>query len=274
VILSQDGKAEWNKRIRAGLFVYLVTTIIYGFKCRLYGKIQTRIEDVKKELSDLKSFLEALGINGIYVKTLNNLIKEVEIKEKLYTSRWLVNEELLTEIVNELNNLETIIVDRLGRKPIVIFHPVGRLNYDKLVKEGLRALLQDSVLLNRLSKVVKHDLEEALYCLCFERPTAATMVALRAVEAALRELYLAFKPNAKIKGINWKKIINELRELFRQRNIEAETLIGYLDHLRSIRNAAEHPDKIFSQIEGEDTLIKTCDAIREIYKIINELKIG
>jgi len=141
-----------------------------------------------------------------------------------------------------------------------------------LIEKDLLGLLYDEELLKHLPNIIRHDLEEALYCLCFERPTAATMVALRAIEAALRQLYLSLKPGAKIKGINWKTIVNELKELIKQQNIEAESLIGYLDHLREIRNTAEHPDKIFDQVEGEDTLIHACYAIREMYKIINKLQ--
>jgi len=261
-----DNKEEWCLKVLGGALTYLIASNINILKA--YCKLTRNIKEydakfVRNVLMEIKKSLKILSINGYCILLINRLYNELRSKQTPDTS-------LIEKTISTLEELDTIIRKELSSKPIVIFNPKGRLDYARLIKSGLIGLLQDSDLLDKLSNIVSHDLEEALYCLCFERPTAATMVALRAVEAALRQLYLTLKPDAEIEHINWGRILSELEELFRQYNIEARTLLGYLDHLREIRNRAEHPDKIFNQVEAEDALIHACYATKEIYNIIKQ----
>jgi len=259
---------EWSERIRGGFYAVATVTIVLG----LLAKDHIKFSELEKELGRLKEGLEVLGINGTVTGLIDHILSEAE--ETVVHPEWTIDSKVWLKIKDRLEHINSLILKELEEKPIVIFKPKGRLNYAELVEKGLTLLISDKILLNKLPSIVKHDLEEALYCLCFERPTASAMVALRAVEAALRQLYVTLKPGAKIERIEWKTVLGDLETLLKQRNIKAQTLLGYLNYLRDVRNKAEHPDKIFNQIEAEDTLIHACHAIKEIYRVINRVKIA
>lgn len=257
---------EWLERIRGGFYAAATVAMVL----RLLAKDRIKFSELEKELRELKEDLEVLGINSTLTGLIDYILSEAE--ETVVHPEWTIDSKVWSKIKDRLGYISSLILKELEEKTIVVFKPKGRLNYAELVEKGLTLLISDKTLLNKLPSIVKHDLEEALFCLCFERPTASAMVALRAVEAALRQLHATLKPEARIERIYWSTILEDLEKLFKQHSIEAKTLLGYLDHLRNVRNEAEHPDKIFNQIEAEDVLINACYAVREVYKIIDELK--
>ena len=259
---------EWLERIRGGFYAAATVAMVL----RLLAKDRIKFSELEKELRELKEDLEVLGINSTLTGLIDHILSEA--KKTVAHPEWTIDSKVWSKIKDRLGYISSLILKELEEKPIVVFKPKGRLNYAELVEKGLTLLISDKILLNKLSSIVKHDLEEALYCLCFERPTASAMVALRAVEAALRQLYVTLKPDAKIERIEWKTVLEDLEVLLKQHNIKAVTLLGYLNYLRDIRNKAEHPDKIFNQIEAEDALIHACHAIKEIYRVINRVKIA
>ena len=260
---------EWRRRIKGGLLVYEVLSLFEDLN-NVLTKTDLTVGEVNEKLTKLGNNLRDLGLNELGEK-VSMLSSDIRRKYH-YKYDSIVNYDTKAQVREKLKEYRVLFKDELSRKPIVVFKPKGRLDYEKLIEKGIDHLFPDVSILYKLNEIVKHDLEEALYCLCFEKPTASAMVALRAVEAALRQLYIALKPEAKIERIYWSTILEELEKLFKQHNIEAKTLLGYLNYLRDIRNMAEHPDKIFDQHEAEDILIHACHAVREIYKIINEFK--
>ncbi len=260
---------DWSRRIKGGLLVYEVLLLFEDLD-NVLTKTYLTVREVDEKLTRLMKNLRELGMEELGEK-ISMLSSNIARKYNYNYDRGM-SDDVKSQVKEELKEYRILFKNELTKKPIVVFKPKGRLDYGKLIEKGIGYLFPDINILYKLNEIVKHDLEEALYCLCFERPTATTMVALRAVEAAIRQLYLSFKPDARIERINWKDVLNELEKMFEQNNIEAKTLLGYLNHLREIRNKAEHPDKIFDQIEAEDALMNACYAIKEIYKIINELE--
>jgi hypothetical protein len=51
--------------------------------------------------------------------------------------------------------------------------------------------------------------------------------------------------------LTWAEIIDELHKNSKVK----KSFIGYLDYIRDRRNEAQHPDKRFSQEEGEQILL-------------------
>ena len=260
---------EWRRRIKGGLLVYEVLMLFEDLN-NVLAKSDLTIGEIDKKLTKLENDLRGLGLKELEEK-VSMLSSDIRRKYH-YKYDSVVDYDTKAQVREKLKEYRVLFKNELSKKPIVIFKPEGRLDYEKLVEKGIDHLLPDVSILYKLNEIVRHDLEEALYCLCFERPTASAMVALRAVEAALRQLYAALKPEAKIERIEWKTILDDLKDLLEQHNVKAMTLLGYLNYLRDIRNKAEHPDKIFNQLEAEDILIHACHAVKEIYKIINELE--
>ncbi|WP_297502954.1 hypothetical protein, partial [Thermococcus sp.] len=76
------------------------------------------------------------------------------------------------------------------RKTVEIEVHKGILDYENLLSTELQPLFSyPEVVYSNMSKIVSHDLLEAFRALLFDLPTASVMISLRAVEAAIRELY-------------------------------------------------------------------------------------
>lgn len=116
-------------------------------------------------------------------------------------------------------------------------------------------------IVNKLSPVAKSDLEDAIKCIIYGIATPAAMVSLRASEDAVRKYY-EFKTGKSAGVLGWKDILNQLL----QRIDVNKTLMGHLDYIREKRNEAEHPEKLFSQKEAENTFLEVINAMGEIYK--------
>lgn len=115
-------------------------------------------------------------------------------------------------------------------------------------------------LVAKVSATARNDLENAIRCLNCGIATAAAMVSLRASEDAVRKYYeLKFGENAG--RLSWKEILDRLVG----RSDVDKTLLGHLDYIRSKRNEAEHPEKIFKQDEAENTFLTVVNAVKEIY---------
>jgi HEPN domain-containing protein len=112
----------------------------------------------------------------------------------------------------------------------------------------------------KLSQTTKSDLEDAIRCLRCGIATPAAMISLRAAEDVVRKYYER-KFGEKSGKTGLKDILDKLTE----RSDVDKTLMGYLHYIRSKRNEAEHPEKIFLQEEAEEMFITVTNAIKEIY---------
>ena len=112
----------------------------------------------------------------------------------------------------------------------------------------------------KLSETTKNDLKDAMKCLRGGIATPAAMISLRAAEDVVRKYY-ELKFQEKPVRIGLKDILDRLME----RSDVDKTLVNYLHYIRTKRNEAEHPEKIFTQEESEETFITVTNAIKEIY---------
>jgi hypothetical protein len=44
-------------------------------------------------------------------------------------------------------------------------------------------------------------------------------------------------------------------------------VVGFLDYVREVRNAADHPDRVFGQAEAEQVFVGATTAIRELERL-------
>lgn len=115
-------------------------------------------------------------------------------------------------------------------------------------------------LATKLSSTTKSDLEDAMKCLRCGIATPAAMISLRAAEDVVRKYY-ELKFSEKSGRTSLKEILDKLME----RSDVDKTLMGYLHYIRTKRNEAEHPEKIFRQEEAEEMFITVTNAIKEIH---------
>jgi hypothetical protein len=165
---------------------------------------------------------------------LKKLNKEVMQIDKLKNQ--------LEEENRKLNNL---------LQPPVIIKP-------ELLERGIENYLGHDLAAN-LSPKTKSDLNDAMKCLRCGIATPAAMISLRAAEDVVRKYY-EHKIQEKPVRMGLKDILDKLME----RSDVDKTLVGYLNYIREKRNTAEHPEKIFTQKESEETFIKVTDAVKEI----------
>ncbi len=219
----------------------------------------------------LKNRLNELELcqNEIYL--LENLIKEFE---EYYTNP--KNSPILTQFhANELSKIvariDAVLIKELEDKKLIEISFSGKLNYRDILKYGLSVLFSNGETLNKLSDLVRNDLDEAVRALIYDIPTASAMISLRAVEGVIRELYEVLKGEKCNK--TWKRALDDVEKELKSRNIESKQLERYLDYIRNIRNEAEHPDRIFTKKESEHILIHAIYAIEEIYKVIEKIQV-
>lgn len=187
-------------------------------------------------------------------------VTQIEIEEfiKKLDESYGENQTLKDEDAVNLNDRIIIWSDRIQnelkeRKIIEVFTD-GILNPKQLLSGGKSFFPND--VWDSLSEISMSDLNDACLCLLTQSWTPAVMISLRAAEDSIRNLY-KIKTEKDVKKKGWNNIINELKEV---KDIN-QTLLNYLDYVREIRNTAEHPDKIFDQMEAERLFHQVVDMI-------------
>lgn len=145
----------------------------------------------------------------------------------------------------------------------------GTLDYAKLISEGPVVLMTPGVF-QEIPVMVQQDLREAVTSLSYGAPTASAMISLRAVEGMLRQFYAQLVGGEFTRS--WGQLIQEIGPLVKDQGGDAGPLLGYLDYLRTIRNQADHPDRSFSDLEGERILNHAIYTIEEIFSLKESLQ--
>jgi hypothetical protein len=197
----------------------------------------------------LSALPQELLLDGIYnslkrteelEKDLQRVDKEkLELQSKIYT---------LGQEKNQLTQRLSLLL------------PLPKRMKQELLEGGIDSYLGYE-LTARLSPTTKSDLEDAMKCLKCGIATPGAMISLRAAEDVVRKFY-EVKFGEKSGKAGLKDVLDKLTE----RTDVDKTLMGYLQYIRSKRNEAEHPEKIFSQEEAEETFITVTNAIKEVHR--------
>lgn len=169
-----------------------------------------------------------------------------------------------SRLLRVLEKIEAVVSQEVTNRDFSELRPTsGILDYQKPPTQVLDGLLGDVTY--SIPPIVKQDLEEAIKCLRFGAPTSSVMVGLRAVEGWLRELYLNLTGKSTRKG--WYELLKEIQILLNQKGVTTEPVAGFLNYIRDVRNTADHPDKVFNQVEAEQVFVAATTAIREMEKL-------
>ena len=237
------------------------------------NKSDSRVLTHMKELGEL---LKQFELASLQVPQLDELVDEFTKKYIYgrYRGDWspylsMEESEKLKVVITSIN---AVLMHELKERIILELKFQGVLNYSEIFSKGIDIVFS-TISPDEVPSIIKHDIHEAFRALAFNIPTASVMISLRAVEAALRELYRVLKGEKEREyRLLWKRILEEVEKELHARNINTKQLEGYLDYLREIRNEAEHPDRIFSKREAEHIFLHSVYAIEEIYKLIEKLE--
>lgn len=111
-----------------------------------------------------------------------------------------------------------------------------------------------------MSNIQKEDIQDSCSCLQLHQWTPSAMIAMRSIEAAVREYYQRLTGNNTEKF--WSKILEKL-----QKESNADILLlKYLKHMKDIRNTLQHPDARLDQRGAEENFQHTINIFSIIYK--------
>lgn len=216
-------------------------------------------------IENLIRFLECLEELKISKITQIEIKKILEKFDKTYKEKETLTKEDTTTISDNFKLWNDRIKNELNDITTIEVFTEGALNYKKLL-EGAKSFFLEEVW-NFLSQIAKSDLNDACNCLLTRSWTPAVMISLRASEDCIRQLYeKQMRKKSGIKG--WKDILDELEGI---KGMD-KTLIGYLNYIRDMRNTAEHPDRIFEQMEAEQVFHQVVNMTGVVYKYINNLE--
>lgn len=136
----------------------------------------------------------------------------------------------------------------LQKTQILKLESKGNLDSTKLLN-GIESFIEDKKI-KKLPLIIIDDLKDCIICLQTGAWTPAAMIAMRAIESAIRVYYKTVK-KADPTGKPWGTILAEIKA---EKNINL-TLIKYLDYLKDIRNSIQHPNERFSSFDAEQAFL-------------------
>ena len=231
---------------------------------------------VKAENSILDRLIELQGIlNDLPVteKTLISLSEMIGYLTKKYPKHpkdlvkvvvrqdWYLSKKDAEDLRQSVREWRKEISEKLATSSQLPFPSQGTLIELNLLLGGLESFINTKTL-TQLPDYVISDLRQAIECILAGLPTAGAMISLRAAEGVIRQYYQS-KTNEELADESLYSIIEELIT----RRDTNKPLAGYLHYIRSKRNEAEHPPKIFGQRECEETFSQVIQLIREIHKL-------
>lgn len=207
-------------------------------------------------------------INNILMKNsigseVQNVIKSmiVVLKDE-YKSEDGVKKTLTEKGDEDLSSFWIVIYTLLlfALKDRVVFSAYleGDLNTKKLCN-GAKSFFS-SKNWKKLKQIERQDLEDCVRCLLTENWTPAGVMAMRAIESAVREYYFKLTEE---RSTQWWSILDELKD-----NPDAdEDLVKELDYIREhIRNPLAHPeDRIENHVEAEKAFLHAKEILIKIY---------
>jgi len=224
-------------------------------------------------MRQLLDLLKKYGLAKNEIKKLEDLTYSFRNKYLYRRDRYAsLSDEDKARLREVIVRIDATISKELEIRTLTELDLSGTLNYSELIHTGISSLFSSKEVVNKLPNIIKNDLDEGLWALIYNIPTASAMISLRAVEGSIRWLWKALKGSECKKG--WKDALEEVEKELKGKKLSTKELEGYLSHFRNIRNESEHPERIFTRKEAERLLNNCVYAIEEIAKIIEMLENG
>lgn len=250
----------------------LYDTYVLGGDIEYFRNIKDLKEEIVKERKKTRS-IPLLDIlrriwRDLIEYEINSAVQQIVFEwitklERDYKAGQKLKEGDAKELSQEADRLDDLLGRELLNRPIIELTRKGCLNQKALLSTSRRepSPIFENKIWKKLPSIAQSDFSDAAKCLLVEASTPATMVALRGMEAVMREYY-EFKKARKCGKKALGSIIKELRSL---PDANAK-LLGYIDYLRSEkRNFAQHPDRTFTQREAERIFMEIINAVHDIF---------
>ena len=215
-------------------------------------------------IDNLRRILNTLKKHNISTTTQDEIENEIKLLDESYTKKQRIKAEDASFLNEKVIHWSHYIQNELNERIVIEIFTDGTLNFKKLL-DGAQSFFPNEVW-DSLSEISMSDLNDACSCLLTQSWTPAVMISLRASEDSIRKLY-EIKTGMDTKKKGWNAILRELEEM---KEINSN-LLNYLDYIREIRNTAEHPDKIFDQMEAERVFHQVVDLIIVINKELSTI---
>ncbi len=149
------------------------------------------------------------------------------------------------------------IMERAQRWYNLIYKQLGSRLFSTLSEDSVTKLFPRG-LTNKIDSETIDDIQDGIWCLIYSLPTPGAMILFRVAERELRK-YVRLVAGEPVNG--WTDNVRKLEQSERaDRSITKE-----FDWLKEKRNAAEHPDKRYTQEEAEEILHRISGLVKAIY---------
>ena len=213
------------------------------------GRVQVFLEYGPRQLADGIADGNADGMARIVWEQIQPLLNEIDdicirlelkfVREKLARMREGIDDSASHQsIANAIKELAERVEDQFKHR-VIFFVPFGRVKYLPSSNPLFGDLVQSSF------PEMTADIEDAGFCLCFGRWTAAVYHLMRVMEFALNRLGKKLKiPQKEIQGKTWGEILNRIDTAIggmKKRTGRHELYSETAAHLRHVKNAWRDP---------------------------------
>jgi hypothetical protein len=218
-------------------------------------------------MRELENYLNNHGLAENEIQRFRQL--QSDLSRNYNENNRFLNSQDVQRLSTVVERIESSLNLEIGQRRFSEIKPAeGALDYSRLLSEGPQILFRED-LYWQISAVVQQDLKEAVTSLSFGAPTASAMISLRAVEGMLRGFYTKLSGEQYVQA--WGGLLKEIEKQAQECGLDVRPLLGYCDYLRTVRNQADHPDRSFSELEGEGILNHAVYTIQEIQRLTDTL---
>jgi hypothetical protein len=204
--------------------------------------------------------LERCKLNGIIQCLIEDWIKRLE---RDYRADQKISIDDAKKLREDIKNIQDLMLRELVLRPIFEVADTSAFDKDGLldISEGKSSSIFDKDVWEKLPQIAKSDFSDTAKCLLVKASTPASMVALRGMEAVVREYY-----SSKTGQPYEKKVLGTMIRELRSLQLTNTKILDNIDYLRSEkRNFAQHPNQVFNQREAERIYMAVISMVHDIY---------
>ncbi len=176
-----------------------------------------------------------------------------------------ISADLASRFKSEIRKFEHIVFSESLIKMIYTI-PQRRFNGNYLADHPDKLLKKE--IFNKITATAKFDFSASCRCILYGEGTAAAFHILRATEDTLRQYYLKYIKQNRLKILLWGPMTDQLRN--KKSNKPDQLILNSLDLVRkSYRNPTQHPDSIYDIDSAQDLFGVCVDLINKMVNVLD-----
>ena len=141
----------------------------------------------------------------------------------------------------------------------LIYKQLGNRLFSTLSEDSVTKLFPSEIT-DKMDPEARDDIQDGIWCLLYSLPTPAAMVLFRTAERESRKYY------TRITGVQPPKYWYDLIEDMRKNKSAPQSILSYMDFIRTKRNEAEHPERRYTQEQSEGIMQQLSFLLKEVYR--------